>query len=66
MFSYFFFRKGDESKKICQEAPQEAQAPVSTSAPITSFEGDDAAAWEAMLSVMNRKPFEAWLELHSR
>ena len=24
-----------------------------------AFEGDDAAAWEAMKSVMSRKPFEA-------
>ena len=34
----------------CQEAPVEAPA---------AFEGDDAAAWEAMKSVMSRKPFEA-------
>ena len=43
---------------ICQDVPAEVPEPIST--PAASFEGDDAAAWDAMLSVMNRKPFEAW------
>eukprot|EP00913_Durusdinium_trenchii_P021470 g20178.t1 len=41
---------------ICQDVPAEVPEPIST--PAASFEGDDAAAWDAMLSVMNRKPFE--------
>lgn len=35
-------------------------------APKATFEGDDAAAWEAMLAVMNRKPFEVRHELSLR
>ncbi|CAK9059086.1 unnamed protein product [Durusdinium trenchii] len=45
------------------EKPQETQIDVNVGAPAqqmsTVFEGDDAEALEAMMAVMNRKPFEA-------
>ena len=40
-------------------AAQEPEVqPVQPEVSPAVFEGDDAAAWEAMLAVMNRKPFE--------
>ena len=46
-------RHGDEAK------PAEPQPAVAPEAPSAAFEGDDAAALEAMKAVMSRKPFEA-------
>ena len=47
--------EGDNACEVLK-APQ--APPKGPEVPPAVFEGDDQAAWEAMLQVMSRKPFE--------